>query len=458
MANAFIAEAEYLGYHRNYIFHLAKVKLSGNGFKHIERSLADFIRSFDNSVKNYKIIYRASTQCKILKNYQFPFELVISDKSSHIGELSERSAQFLSDNEEFPLFITINEIKAKDRRSAMVSADRLLEGVVDAYAFSAHSHNLHWHEQRLCVEEEQTSAVLKPPMSRMHCTIRQDGHIDSSRMKALIEIMSYEHFKPESTNVFHKAVDFHRAASEAITPENQLLDLWAALEGFLPPPGVASERVTHYVGAVVPVLNLSYAASLFEYMSRDLAGYNAEIGSMISSVPFGVSNVVKTAHLLLSAELSDERIRLKHLLDNNPIMLFKCKRLYEQFSTAPVIKNTIEEHGKKVKWHLQRIYQTRNSIMHNAEALPYLNTLIENLHGYVDILIGGVAQVAIHSYYSGTVDGAIRNLSAIEKSWLLYLASQQETAVSATNLVEMVFGLDNPLTGFPGMFPWGQLH
>ena len=45
-------------------------------------------------------------------------------------------------------------------------------------------------------------------------------------------------------------------------------------------------------------------------------------------------------------------------------------------------RETIGEHEERIRWHLRRIYRTRNSLVHTGRSLPHLESIVESLHSY----------------------------------------------------------------------------
>lgn len=87
--------------------------------------------------------------------------------------------------------------------------------------------------------------------------------------------------------------------------------------------------------------------------------------------------------------------------------------------------------------------------MHNAEALPYLDTLVENLHGYVDTLLFSIAQIARQSPNLVGINTILEYILAYEAHVLSALDNESKskdgTPCSAENFYSLVFGDNNPL-------------
>jgi hypothetical protein len=114
------------------------------------------------------------------------------------------------------------------------------------------------------------------------------------------------------------------------------------------------------------------------------------------------------------------------------------------FKSSSRCLETLQHHRNRVRWHIYRIYNSRNQIIHSAQSLPYLDTLVENVHAYVDGLILAIWQVTKRSPVTLTVSSALEIMAASEKSHFDHLA-KSDVECTSTNFRSIVFGNENPL-------------
>ena len=145
--------------------------------------------------------------------------------------------------------------------------------------------------------------------------------------------------------------------------------------------------------------------------------------------------------------LAAKREHLYGMLDHHPLLRFRVFRTNQQFRSSERIRKTILDHKERVSWHLQRIYTTRNQIIHSAKALPYLRTLVENLHSYVDILLETLSIVGTQSSRRMSIAGALKLLSVHEATYVHSLQGEN-TRCSLADFRDLVFGDSNPLSPF----------
>jgi hypothetical protein len=248
-----------------------------------------------------------------------------------------------------------------------------------------------------------------------------------------------------SLRMFVGALEYHRAAIESDRPENQLLDLWASLEGLLPTPPDNSARISYYCDTILPVLTLTYAERMFRYLRWVAVLAGPGMREFLSTKGQGTSFFEQTTSLTVCTDLAAERDELFAKLDNYPLLRFRFYEIGEKFRSSKRVRETLLAHRKKVGWHLQRIYRARNLISHTAQALPYLPALVENLHVYIDLMLSSIPRV--YSKYRSQMSLAtvFAILKASESSLLQDLANA-DVPCDKSNYQQIVFGTHNPLT------------
>jgi hypothetical protein len=278
----------------------------------------------------------------------------------------------------------------------------------------------------------------------MHCWVGNHMHSESDYLE-LSDAIHGGHLAEDSAIRLARALRFHKTALLSNSAENQLIDLWAALEGLLPVPKRESVRIEHFAESILPTLTLTYPEKLFSSAYRDTLKVAQSSRDIFSAMECSGSEFARFVSLLLCDEFNDARAALLTLLKSNPLLRNKLWRLAEAFKSRTAIQTTLRMHRRKVKWHLYRIYFTRNSLMHSATSLPYISTLVENLHLYVDTLVRVISKVAHESPELLTIEGALQYLAAWEKIRLEGLTHDGADNAKSPKAVEvwpLIFGRD----------------
>ena len=79
--------------------------------------------------------------------------------------------------------------------------------------------------------------------------------------------------------------------------------------------------------------------------------------------------------------------------------------------------DSYNEHSERLKQQIMRIYRTRNMIVHDGTDTIYINLILQNLHYYVETLIGSFYVLERQGY--NNLNSIIKQMSEIEKKFYL---------------------------------------
>lgn len=454
LAATFVAQLEVEGFSRRYCYHIKQKlvkKLQTKILLDIHTTTENFFKAFTNQVQEYKVTLLATKNIEKFNEIAQYFLCEIKkldecslDPKQHAHRELKRAAD--SDAR----CVIFSKIRAREPIEARNSAVSLFNLFIASIGFQYHDLKIELDPLALVSDGERLHINVGTSPDPMHRNKKSPAQINTKEIREFAEVLFGAHLTPLSTRRFINAVEFHRAALRSSIEHNQLVDLWAALEGLLPPPGKDSPRIRFFVANLVAPLCLTYPEKLFRQVLDEIS--TAEIGLMekILSLPAGNTPLEKIALLVTCTEFKDIQDEIsKDLATSNPLLMYRIWELSERFKSAKSTRETLLSHRKKVSWHIERIYSTRNSIMHNAEALPYLGTLVENLHGYVDSLLSSIARVAISANDSTSINTALEHILAHEVDRLTELEQMSKlnpgNECTAENAVRIIFGSTNPL-------------
>lgn len=463
LAKTFITEAELRGYSRSYIYYMTQgfFFMQGVSPKKIQTTeqIKEFLSFFNQNPSSWHVIFRGADAFKDMVEYakyqsdpDFSLEILSSIPAGLSAEVVNTHKLFLDKDHQLPLFLSVSMSEAvgvRESRSARDAAKEAIDTLSDIYSFVVHHEQSIISEDALIINKKTNKgSILQPSPNPMKCGIqRQSGGDAKPIMELFIDIVNEKHFDPPSSRLMTRSIDFHRAALEAKTPENQLLDLWAALEGFLPPPSEDGARVTHYVKTLVPSLTLTYPEKIFHYLADSIYHGGGKCRDIVNSVEIDGDFFQKASAIAVCSDLTDKREMLYSELSEHVLLRHRIFEVHESFKSKKEIKNTILFHRQWITWHIQRIYTTRNQIIHNAASLPYLSTLVENLHSYFDILVETTSVVSLLSMNRLSISSALDILAIHEQGYLNSLEGD-DTDCTVENYIDLVFGAENPITPF----------
>ncbi len=195
-----------------------------------------------------------------------------------------------------------------------------------------------------------------------------------------------------------RLLELHASAVERRTPsDSQFVALWNALEGFLPTRRGRS-RVGQIVSTMEPVMCRTYIRKLIVDLRDDLTRCIGVDGleRLLESLPGSGDLTTRISALVCLESSAPLRGQLyKSLQDNplNPLLRNRIWYISEKLKNAREVTRTIRSHWQRVSWHILRMFRARNTLVHTAQTPPYLISLVNSLHAYIDLLMDTIAEL-----------------------------------------------------------------
>lgn len=451
LAAIFIAEAELRGFSREYIYNYSNRFFFDPAFlpkKIVQCSqIKDYLTIFSTQPQTWKVVFKGSSFFEKLNN------IIAESKSPSISlsivddfpnDCPKKRFEFFNANPNFPKYISIevgDRFKIKDPYGAREIAKGYLETITDIYSFLTHEEKFQvFNETYVLNTITKDVSVLDEPLHQMKCGV---DRLNAEQIKAgfdfFIDLYSGKIFTHQTTDKLTKSFRFHKAALESRSLENQLLDLWAALEGLLPNPSNENARIVSYINYVIPSLVLSYTNKVFSDLSESLLREGGVIREKIDAIKNDLDPITYISSLIVCKEMEDSRKDIYAYLVTNPLLKNRIYQVHECFKSKKSILSTITYHKNKTSRHIKRIYSSRNQIVHNATALPYISTLVENLHSYLDTLTSEISKVAITSNSSLGISSILHNLEIKEVEYLKRLDGKDDVECETKNYRYFLF-------------------
>ncbi|MBP64035.1 MAG: hypothetical protein CMJ62_21130 [Planctomycetaceae bacterium] len=346
-------------------------------------AITDFIDHFQEEPNEFLVIYRASKAFKTISNACSSFNVEISGDLSHL--------EYNLSNYKFPLrddecFIITKNIKARDPNSAKARSDQKIETIATLFNLFHHKESPTFSHDCLIINQtKQLVHRSKKEINAMHKCIDLTAEKAAPKMNKLIAEFSLEKF---SFQKFNRSAELHALALRTDSKENQMINLWIALESFVPAKDESLEisNIEHISKMVIPFINVYYFPKILSRLTSDLLNWNRR--AFIAAVKGieGIGLVEKTAKLLALPELEERRKALKSEFRQFYLLADRFSYLESVFSSTGNIKKALESHTIRIEWQIRRIYRARNLIVHSGKTPSYTSILIENTHEYLDCI------------------------------------------------------------------------
>lgn len=223
-----------------------------------------------------------------------------------------------------------------------------------------------------------------------------------------------------------KCIKLHNLALASSDLKNGFLNFWSILE-IVCVRQQNESKIKEVEKAILPILEVDYIHTVFEEIDKYLKeclsdkDYNEFIGKL-----GGENGGLRIAKLILLDEQEGLRKSICAKLTNYPVVRSRINQLNEKYGTKKEMLEDIERFSQRIKWHLRRLYRTRNAIIHSGEEPENLKLLGEHLHSYVDELL---LQVAIDlSINRGlcTIDNVLIDISFSLENIIMMLKTKEK--------------------------------
>ena len=304
------------------------------------------------------------------------------------------------------VYVHIDDIRAYDKYSARDEAIRTLENLGNLFTIFHHKSRVTWRPQALASQCCNPGFVMvTAPKSAM------DKVADMRAGKASKELNRLINTLPLNNNSYKRLMrvaDLHGICISHAISENQLVNIWTALETLIP-SNLGSSKISNITSSMQPFLMKAYTGRIIERFTYDLLRWDQwRAKKILRKVPSnpGSSLAIRAKNLLSVKGNNGLRDDLYLALKDFHLLRHRAFQLSSTFSDPKKVKEMLQTHEKKINWQLRRIYRTRNLIVHTGRYPNYLPTLIENGHEYLDQIIFDLIKMTCGEYRTESLEQA----------------------------------------------------
>lgn len=449
LASSFVIQAELEGFPRRHTYHIVqKLLIAPLKYDKIvdpTATLKKFFGAFVPRDRKFDCAFLVDKAIAAYKEILQRFDLKCQEENPSWNGLNEQQRLFVESKSKEQAWLIAEQVEARSAAAAHEEVAAQFDALSSVIRFFEHKSTAAISRLSLTKDlETKLTYMSHEAPDPMHCWVGNLRYSEADYVE-LSDAIHGGHLATDSAVRLARALRFHKAALLSNSAENQLIDLWAALEGLLPISKREGIRIEYFAESILPALTLTYPEKLFSSAYRDTLKVAKNSRTIFAEMKCDGSEFARFISLLLCDEFEPDRKSLLTLLKSDPLLINKLWRLADAFKSRTAIQTTLRAHRRKVKWHLHRIYFTRNSLMHSASSLPYLATLVENLHLYVDTLVRVISKVAHESREALSIEGGLQYLAAWERIRLEGLTHDGANNAKPPTVPEvwpLVFGSD----------------
>ncbi|WP_434987474.1 hypothetical protein [Pseudomonas protegens] len=314
------------------------------------------------------------------------------------------------------VLLLMSEIKGKEPQKVKIHADKKVE-IIQTLIGLYHHKESPKHITDCLVKNSETGVCTRifKHTNPMH---KCRDAIPAVASKKLSSFMTTFSLKPESFSKFHRSAELHSLALASDSIENQMINLWIALESLVPSnTNKDTAQIDHLSNSIMPFLNLEYTNKLLTRFSKDLLYWNHKLTRKIFKSIEAQGAVSKTAHLLALQKYQELRTELENSFGDYHLLRDRYEHLLRLLSSPKNILEMLDGHAKRVAWQLRRIYRARNTIVHDGSTPSYTEVLVENTHDYLDSVMRWIMALASSK---NTIHTVAQGFKMVELNYIAY--------------------------------------
>lgn len=368
----FIPELVSMGYDSEFIYTALKQHFfSGDAINNT--SLEKFLAIFD------------------LKSHRYNVYFAVSPMVKHFREILENRLRLhFDDDGNFSLFnkhsnriiVYFKDIKAPCPNSAARDAYNRLDIFFSFYKFVGNKKGL--SIQKKAMVKEQDCVPVFVASKKLSYNIIEN--IDYSEIGALSDqlITGLLINAEDEYSVLSKSVELHNTAISASDLKSGFLNFWSAVE-ILCQGHTADSKIGPVLDVVLPILKKDYLVTQIQDFNKNLKDNlrKEDYEYILSEIKVAGCEKRKIFQLIFLEQYKDLRTEVLTKLANYPVLRSRLC-LLSSMNTTKKLNTMICAYVQRVKWHIYRMYRTRNAIVHSGEVPRNLKYLGEHLHSYLD--------------------------------------------------------------------------
>lgn len=368
----FLPELIYLGYDPEFIF----TTLHNVFFKKKivnESTVEEFLSTFNLRVHKYTVYFSVSSVVLHLRS-------ILEKRLNVCFEDDGNYHHFKSDRNK--VIVYFKNIKARCPNSAAKVAYSFIDMLFSFYKFVGDKKSISMQNKAMVIEGDNKPVFVAAKRQAFNIVEEPDyeqiGEQSDALITGLLSNAEDEYF------MLSKAIELHNTAISVSDLKSGFLNLWSSLE-VLSQGSDADSKLGPVLDLVLPILKKDYIVTQVQEFERALKDNlsEEEYNGILKRIDIHGCEKKKIFHLIFLEEYKELRADVLKQLASFPVLRSRLS-LLSSANTTKKLNVMISSYVQRIKWHLYRMYRTRNGIVHSGDAPQNLRYLCEHLHSYLD--------------------------------------------------------------------------
>lgn len=336
--------------------------------------------------------------------------------------------------------LKFSDVEALDPQSARIEAERRLRLLDDLLRFSVHGGRftvrnaaLIWREKFGYVHSNRPRApiLLVPHDADLE-------HEGLSRLASALKSLRANHAQR-----FVRAIELHGTALSAHEEESQLLNLWIALETLF--VSGRDAKVVEVIDAVTPYVLSVWNQYVFGELWERIVHIHPKLWDESISTSKALQDAKDMHQLVLAISVEKfepEMTKFLSGLDDDPLLRQKLIAAINWAQSAKDVKRYRESLRRKISFDINRIYRTRNKIVHIGSNSRGASEVVQLAHFYLDLTLTLLSMLFSSDNKVGSVEQASLEARIVDNNLSARLDEEIRKSAKLTeiNCIDLLFG------------------
>ncbi|MCI9625707.1 MAG: hypothetical protein HFI90_02875 [Clostridia bacterium] len=366
-----------MGYSADYVYNYMREILSAR-IENPKKCFMDFIDSFVLKDREFKVYFSFLKHLEKYKTLMMKRLKITFEENKNI-KISKKETDFMG------YFI----IKSYDNYSAMKKAYERLNIFIKFYRVISNNSKQFIRNFGAVIDLERDICIKIPVKPLGYKSIEIEPQADLTKIVDKI-ILNCQKKDTLTYTKLNRMIDLHNDAIQQLDLKDGFLSLWSILE--MVGLDINSEsKIDGVINNLTPVLQKDYFSNVFSNISGDLRDNldRDDYANLLYKLGYSKGTLEEEyiAKFIFFPEFEELREEYFGKLEKFPVIRNKIYNLWNLRRSKNEIFRISQKYIKRVKWHIYRLYRTRNSIVHTGKVEYGLKMLGEHLHIYTDAVI-----------------------------------------------------------------------
>lgn len=287
------------------------------------------------------------------------------------------------------------------------------------------------------LEDSQTIDLANNPSNVMQQCVDNNTVSASRKLNSFISSFRLEQ---DSFIKFLRSTQLHALALKSNSAENQIINLWIALESLVPfeSRNENDTNIEHIINSLIPFHNFTYIRSLINNLVGDLLYWDNKITRQALKNVAGKKFNEKMLRILVLPEYRANLDRIRNNTKDFHLLKTRIDYLVNLLENPAKIIETLNNHRQRLEWQFRRIYRVRNIIVHSGTTPPYTKHIIPHAHEYLDLVLNSLIKLATEPRRILSVS---QGFKYVELKYVAYMENLKTKGLvlNAENIERLVF-------------------